>query len=184
MTATNGCCLTAGRLVTPDTVVAPGWVQWRDDRVVAVGDGPPPVDPDVRLPDATVVPGFGDTHVHGGGGTSFGPDPEHALTAVDTHLRRGTTTMVASLVTARPEELERSVRSLAELVRDEVLAGIHLEGPWLSAHRRGAHAPALLHAPDPAEVERLLRAGDGAGGAGSPSTVWRSCTSRAASDAA
>ncbi len=160
VTRTAGC-LAAGRLVTPDTVHAPGWVRWRDGVVVDVGAGPAPVEPDLRLPDATVVPGFVDTHVHGGGGASFGPDPEQALTAIDTHLRHGTTTMVASLVTATPDELERSVRSLAELVRDGALAGIHLEGPWLSPHRRGAHAPELLHAPEPEEVERLLRAGDG-----------------------
>jgi N-acetylglucosamine-6-phosphate deacetylase len=51
---------------------------------------------------------------------------------------------------------------LADLVEDGVLAGIHLEGPFLAAARCGAHDPALLRDPEPALVERLLAAGRGA----------------------
>ena len=79
-----------------------------------------------------------------------------------THRAHGTTTMVASLVTDTTERLEASVRALAPLVDDGELAGIHLEGPWLSGAHCGAHDPALLRAPDPAEVARLLDAGAGA----------------------
>ena len=78
-----------------------------------------------------------------------------------THRAHGTTTMMASLVTDTTERLEASVRALAPLVRSGELAGIHLEGPWLSGAHCGAHDPALLRAPDPAEVTRLLDAGEG-----------------------
>ena len=53
-------------------------------------------------------------------------------TAVALHRRHGTTTLVASLVTAGPAELLRQVGELADDVRAGLLAGIHLEGPWLS----------------------------------------------------
>jgi len=77
------------------------------------------------------------------------------------HRRHGTTTLVASLVTASQPDLIEQIRALAPLVDDGTFAGIHLEGPWLSHHRCGAHDPALLRAPEPAEVAALIDAGGG-----------------------
>ncbi len=78
------------------------------------------------------------------------------------HRRHGTTTLVASLVTAGPAELLRQVTGLADDVRAGLLAGIHLEGPWLSTKRCGAHQPSLMRDPDPTEIDRVLDAGAGA----------------------
>jgi N-acetylglucosamine-6-phosphate deacetylase len=111
----------------------------------------------------TVVPGFVDTHVHGGGGSNFSTAvAADTASAVALHRRHGTTTLVASLVTASPDELLRQVTGLADDVRAGVLAGIHLEGPWLSTKRCGAHQPALMRDPDAREIERVLDAGAGA----------------------
>jgi N-acetylglucosamine-6-phosphate deacetylase len=77
------------------------------------------------------------------------------------HHRHGTTTLVASLVTAAPAELLRQVGELADDVRAGLIAGIHLEGPWLSTLRCGAHAPSLMRDPDPTEIDRVLDAGGG-----------------------
>jgi len=52
--------------------------------------------------------------------------------------------MMASLVTDASESLARAVAELAVLVEDGLLAGVHLEGPWLSPAHKGAHDPALL----------------------------------------
>jgi N-acetylglucosamine-6-phosphate deacetylase len=110
-----------------------------------------------------VVPGFVDTHLHGGGGANFSTaSTADTSTAVEFHRRHGTTTLVASLVTAGPAELLRQVRELADDVRGGLLAGLHLEGPWLSAKRCGAHQPSLMRDPDPAEIGRVLDAGGGA----------------------
>jgi N-acetylglucosamine-6-phosphate deacetylase len=69
--------------------------------------------------------------------------------------------MIASLVTAHPTELLRQVGVLAEQVTNGLVAGIHLEGPWLSQHRCGAHDPSALRDPDPDELDRVLAAGQG-----------------------
>jgi N-acetylglucosamine-6-phosphate deacetylase len=107
-----------------------------------------------------LVPGFVDVHVHGGAGAAFpGGDAEEALRAVAFHRAHGTTTTLASLVTAAPEELRRSLDVLAELAVDGEIAGVHLEGPWLAASRCGAHDPAQLRDPDPAELDELLATG-------------------------
>ncbi|MBV8929381.1 MAG: amidohydrolase family protein, partial [Mycobacteriaceae bacterium] len=78
------------------------------------------------------------------------------------HLRHGTTTLVASLVTAGLDDLVRQVTALSDQVRRGEIAGIHLEGPWLAAERCGAHEPSLLCDPDPQALDSILAAGDGA----------------------
>jgi N-acetylglucosamine-6-phosphate deacetylase len=109
-----------------------------------------------------VVPGFVDTHGHGGGGHDYATsDPAEALAARDFHRRHGTTTALASLVTADLDSLVAQIRTLAPLVRSGELAGLHLEGPFLSAAKKGAHTEALLRPPTPEAVDRLLEAGDG-----------------------
>ncbi len=111
----------------------------------------------------TVVPGFVDTHLHGGGGANFSAaSHDETATAVAFHRRHGTTALVASLVTAGPADLLRQVGELADDVRAGLLDGIHLEGPWLSAVRCGAHQPSLMRDPDPAEIDHVLQEGAGA----------------------
>ncbi len=149
--------LAAGRVVTPARTFAPGWLAVEGTRVAAVGDGPPDRAADVDLPDATVVPGFVDTHLHGGGGASFdGGDPDAAARVVESHRAHGTTTMLASLVSDTPDRLGEAAARLGPLVDDGLLAGIHLEGPWLSERYAGAHDPDLLATPTEEVVDRLL----------------------------
>ena len=64
--------------------------------------------------------------------------------------------LIASLVTASPDGLLADVRAQADRVAAGDLAGIHLEGPWLSERRCGAHDVGLLRDPDPAEVAGVL----------------------------
>jgi N-acetylglucosamine-6-phosphate deacetylase len=155
--------LSAHRVVTPARVHAPGWLDVDGDRIVDGGEGPPPRTPDLDLGESTLAPGLVDAHVHGGGGASFDQGTEAAVrTTVEAHLAHGTTTMMASLVTDTVKSLEATVARLAPAVSAGRLAGIHLEGPWLSPRHAGAHEPALLREPVPADVERLLAAGAGA----------------------
>ena len=90
------------------------------------------------------------------------PTPQASRGGREFHLRHGTTTTLASLVTASPAELIAGVRALAEATRQGTVAGIHLEGPWLSRARCGAHDPAQMRDPDPAEIDAVLAAGGGA----------------------
>ena len=153
--------LTAGTVLTGRELLRPGWIEISGTRISAVGAGPPGRVADHDLGAVTVVPGFVDTHVHGGGGASFSAGGAETATAAALHRRHGTTTLVASLVTESPGDLLRQVRALAGDVRSGLIAGIHLEGPWLAEKRCGAHDPALLRDPDPEELDHVLRAGDG-----------------------
>lgn len=155
--------IAAGTVVLEQGVCRPGWVHTVGTQIMGCGAGAPPQPPDVDLPDAVVVPGFVDIHVHGGGGASYlAGDVADIQRAASFHRRHGTTTTLASLVTAGADDLLAGVRSLAAATREGVIAGIHLEGPWLSAVHCGAHDHTQLRDPAPAEIDALLAAGDGA----------------------
>lgn len=153
--------LTAAQVVTPARILAPGWLLLDRDRITEVGEGAPPRAADMDLGATTLAPGFVDIHVHGGGGASFDTGTADAAAVVaDTHLAHGTTSMAASLVTDTHARMMDAVRELTLLVQDGRLAGVHLEGPWLSPRRSGAHQPGSLTDPDRASVEAMLDAGD------------------------
>ena len=157
--------ITAGTVVTGTELLRPGWIDLDRGIVRALGAGDPARRADLDLGAVTVVPGFVDMHVHGGGGAAFPADPSEidaaTATVVDLHRRHGTTTMIASLVTAHPADLLAEVSAVAEQVRSGMVAGIHLEGPWLAAERCGAHELSALRDPDRAELDRVLAAGAG-----------------------
>ena len=152
--------ISAGAMVLGGQVCRPGWVETSGAQILACAAGPPQRPADIDFSDCVVVPGFIDMHVHGGGGGSYLEAGEIAR-AAGFHLAHGTTTTLASLVTTSPAELIAGVRALADAARQGTVAGIHLEGPWLSAARCGAHDHTQMRDADPAEIDAVLAAGAG-----------------------
>ena len=151
-----------GRVVTDQGLVESGWVEVEGELIVDRGIGEPHKPVDFDLHGRALIPGFVDQHCHGGGGNTFiTTDAAEAFRAAELHLRHGTTSIMASLVTGTREALTEQIRTLTPLVDQDVLLGIHLEGPWLSTLHCGAHDSALLRAPDGAEVGELLAVGGG-----------------------
>ncbi|MFI8081563.1 N-acetylglucosamine-6-phosphate deacetylase [Kitasatospora sp. NPDC086009] len=159
MTATR-TSLSGARLVTATGTVDGGRLTVEGALITGFGGTPEPGD--VDLTGHLVVPGFVDLHVHGGGGASYtSADGEEVMAAARFHRLHGTTTTVASTVTAELDELCHQAAVLAELTQDGVLAGVHFEGPFIARGRCGAHAPALLRDPAPEPLRRLLDAAKG-----------------------
>jgi N-acetylglucosamine-6-phosphate deacetylase len=145
----------AGQIVRPGAVV-PGHVEVDGPTILGVTAAN-------RAGDDIIVPGFVDLHCHGGGGHTFTlGDPQDARAAAAFHLAHGTTTMLASLVSSPYELMRDATAAYLPLVADATIAGIHFEGPYLSAARCGAQNPAYLRDPSLTELAALVKLGDGA----------------------
>nr|WP_255769305.1 N-acetylglucosamine-6-phosphate deacetylase [Pseudarthrobacter sulfonivorans] len=118
---------------------------------------------EVELPPGSVIlPGLVDLHCHGAAGGDFpSGDIQAARTAVEFLHRSGTTTLLASLVTASREDLLRSMGTLRHMADEGLIAGIHSEGPFLSHARCGAQDPRFLREPDLQLLAELIGAAGG-----------------------
>ncbi len=155
-----------GRVVTPAGVVEDGAVVVEGDRIAWVGPAdevPGGHGAAAAATGRTILPGLVDLHCHGGGGAGFpdAQDLDDVRRAADEHLRHGTTTLVASLVTAPPEVLLARTALLADAADAGVVAGVHLEGPFLSAARCGAQNPGDMLPGDPDLVRAVAAAARG-----------------------
>lgn len=109
-----------------------------------------------------ILPGLVDLHCHGAAGGDFpGGDPAAARKAVEFLHRSGTTTLLASLVTAPPDALLTALTGLRVLADEGLIAGIHAEGPFLSHARCGAQDTRYLLDPDPDLLGRMIDAAAG-----------------------
>lgn len=106
-----------------------------------------------------LLPGLVDLHCHGANGSDFSEGSVEGARSAARYLHsHGTTTLLASLVTAAPADLLRNLKALRSLQEEGLIAGSHLEGPFLSAGQCGAHDPALLLAPDACLMADLFEA--------------------------
>ncbi len=139
------------------------WMLVEGDTIVSTGRAVAPrADLDIDLGGKTLVPGFIDLHSHGAGGHAYEDGASAIRSALRVHRSHGTTRSLISLVSNPLETLRSSLAIIAELTRsDELVLGAHLEGPFLSDARRGAHDPTYLRDPEPAAIDGLLEAAQG-----------------------
>lgn len=155
-----------GRIISDGRMIEDGLLAFAGDRIDYAGPAAG-FDPtgwaERELPaGAVLLPGLIDVHCHGARGGDFTTGSNEAIrTAVDFLHRSGTTTLLASTVTAAREELLGAMDRLAPLAQEGLIAGIHAEGPFLSPARSGAHQRAHLSAPDPGLVDDLVNASQG-----------------------
>ena len=136
------------------------WLEIEDGVIRSINSGTAP-EYDLRY-EGILIPGFVDIHCHGGGGKYFASLTDFEIAQViATHRAGGTVAGLASLVTEPIPNLISQIKRLVPFAQRGEIAGIHLEGPYLSHARCGAHDPNLLRTPTIAEVQTLLDAGQG-----------------------
>lgn len=113
---------------------------------------------------ATIVPGFIDLQVNGGGGVMLNDDQsvEGIRQICSVHARFGTTALLPTLITDTPEITAAAIKAGldAKDARVPGFMGLHLEGPHLSVARKGTHHPALIRPMEDADLQRLLAVAD------------------------
>ena len=116
----------------------------------------------VRLDGGSLVPGFVDLQVNGGGGVLFNNDPSLAAirTICAAHARFGTTALLPTLITDTVAVNTAAIAAGKSAAEHNVpgFLGLHLEGPHLSLARKGTHDPALIRPMDDADLARLVAA--------------------------
>ena len=147
--------------VIAGALVGDTWVEVSENFIRSVNKGVHP-SPN-QIIDGTLIPGFVDIHCHGGGGKYFSALSDGEIhSVIQTHRGHGTTSLLASLVSEPIETLKEQIIRLKPFYERGQILGIHLEGPYLSHARCGAHDPQLLVTPDLAEIKELLALADGA----------------------
>jgi N-acetylglucosamine-6-phosphate deacetylase len=107
-----------------------------------------------------LAPGFIDVQVNGGGGVLFNETPTvdgaRAIAAV--HRRYGTTSILPTVITDSREVMEQGTESarLAAAQPDSGIAGVHLEGPFISPQRPGVHDPRLIRRMEQTDADWLV----------------------------
>lgn len=149
----------AGSILTPSGFVR-GVVSLQSDGRIHAIVGDPLDEAAVRgAPGPIVVPGFIDTHVHGGGGRDVMEGGDAAATIARLHARHGTTSLLATTMTAPRADLEGALEAVAPHCQARAaggarILGVHLEGPYLSVGKLGAQ-PDYARSFDEVEFRRL-----------------------------
>ncbi len=155
-----------GEIVTPDGVLEQGALTVDDSgliaevtptRITSAQSG------DIDAGGLLVLPGFVDVHVHGGGGADFmhgTPDAVRQITR--THAKYGTTSLLATTLTASREATGRAIEAARAVMEagpgegEARVLGIHLEGPYICAAKRGAQPAAFVRPPDTDELAHWI----------------------------
>jgi N-acetylglucosamine-6-phosphate deacetylase len=161
--------IAAPRLITAtagNPIAAPGYVAMAGGVVTAVGRGDPPRTPDIALPGGVLLPGFVDLQVNGYFGEEFLIADADGWARVTTRLpQTGTTAFLPTFITAPAGVLTAGLRAAAALIpalpAGARVLGVHVEGPFISPARRGAHNEAWITEPSAGAVAELLDAGRG-----------------------
>jgi N-acetylglucosamine-6-phosphate deacetylase len=158
-----------GKLITPQGTIEKGsMLVDGEGKIEAIGGKGLQVEGDIPVRDLaglTVLPGFIDVHVHGGGGHQMMDGTYESLEGMSRfHAKQGTTSFLATTTTSSQERITQALENASTAMKKGLsgaeLLGIHLEGPFLNEIRRGAQNKANIRLPRKDELEWFIKASE------------------------
>ena len=149
----NATIFTGNEMITGKAVIV------RDERVADIVDaGQIPRDAEqIDCHGINLAPGLIDIQIAGGGGYLFSahPTPEALEAMTSSLIQSGTTGFLISVPTDTSEVYHDVINTVKNNPHPAVI-GLHLEGPYISTHRRGAHMKNLIRCPEVNDIRRLI----------------------------
>ena len=142
-------------------------VRTNGDRIAEIGENLPENGEEVKdLSGKKLVPGFIDIHTHGCGGCDFcDATPEAYQTMADTYLKAGVTTVLGTSMTLPVDQLLKIFTAYREFADHQThgarMVGTNMEGPFISAAKKGAHIAEYVV---PADFETFQKLNEASGG--------------------
>ncbi|MFN8239972.1 MAG: N-acetylglucosamine-6-phosphate deacetylase [Bacteroidales bacterium] len=116
----------------------------------------------IRLDGLNISPGFIDLQIAGGAGLLFSShaNPD-AITRISESIASTGTTSFLLVLPTNSDDVYRAAIAAAKKANHPAFLGLHLEGPWISKEKRGAHVNEFISIPDKSYLESLLAGSDG-----------------------
>ncbi|MEY2757048.1 MAG: N-acetylglucosamine-6-phosphate deacetylase [Pseudomonadota bacterium] len=150
--------LAATRVFTGEVMLAGATLHIDAGVIAGISSG---LEAEATVLDGLLAPGLVDVQVNGGGGVLFNDAPTTDTLSIMTqaHARLGVTSIMATLISDERSKIATAIDAVTRSVSDGMpgLLGLHLEGPWLSAPRRGVHAERFLRALDQEDLHLIAQ---------------------------
>lgn len=161
--------ITAARLIAPDEEIENPVITVEDGvitHIAARASSALPMGRLVEFPGCTLAPAYFDVHIHGSAGRDVMEGTPDAFSTIGHFLaRHGVGAYLPTTVTAPLDATLRSLSGMAKLIGSSEFGarplGIHIEGPFLSPHKKGAHPADLLLTPSVDLFDRMWQASEG-----------------------
>lgn len=152
------------RLILPDRILPAADLRVREGVIARIGLELP-VEPGEAVLDASgrfLAPGFVDLHIHGAlGRDTMEATPDAFAQICRFHATGGTTALALTTISAPQEAILAVLQAAGALDPNATggarILGIHIEGPYFSPQKPGAHLPQMIRNPDPREYREWLR---------------------------
>lgn len=150
------------KIVLENKIIENGWIEIKDSKIFKIDENPTNRD-GIDLNGNWLLPGFIDCHVHGGYGVDFETgDKDRFATFAKNVVKEGVTSYIQSSVTNSDEKNLKILQEFQEFQNSQNLfgakcLGIHLEGPFISKEKKGAHQTSLLKTPSITNLENIIK---------------------------
>ncbi|WP_027063277.1 N-acetylglucosamine-6-phosphate deacetylase [Mesoplasma seiffertii] len=149
------------KIVLEDKVIETGYLVIENNKITVIHQGNTD-EPGIDVKGQWVLPGFIDCHVHGGYGVDFETGDEHRFETFAINVaQEGITKYLQASVTNSLENNQKYYQEFGNFMANQTqigakCLGAHMEGPFISPERKGAHEPTLLMSPNIAITQSLI----------------------------